>query len=786
MLVRSGTACGWSLLASLGSTTPADAREPRVALDVQAGPLGDSIAVLARQSGTSIGSSERLPAEITPAVRGSMTVEAALNRLLRRSSWRAVRLAPDVFRLERRPRAPVLPSSSAMPAASPTGAGPPIGDIVVTATKRRETLADVAAPIAVDTGGMLGDDIGEDGGTRAVAQTLTGLFTTNLGPGRNRLFVRGTADSPFDGFGQAAVSVQVDEARATYDAPDPDVRLVDMAQVELLKGPQGPLYGTGALGGVYRLVPAKPDLDRFAGAISASGRVVSAGGAAGSADAMVNVPLIDGRLGIRAVGYRSGQGGWIDEVGTGRDVNHGATSGGRLALRARVGAAWTLDVSGLAQASSVADSQYVDGALGALTRPHRLPEPQDTDFSLVAATATGPIGSMIFTGSASIAMQELRATYNATLAAAGLGATGPASYLDDRRYQVVNAEARVAAGTGRFGWLAGASVLSAATDATGSITAATGTGDVLSFQRRVSEIALFGEGTRSVGERLSIEVGARLFRSQTHDERRERDRDNGASGATTRVSPSATLSWRLGRDAIVYARFASALRPGGVDASAAGGPASATAYSSDKLNSLDLGTRAPVGSALTFDADLFVTRWTGVQADYLDANGLVTTRNAGNADNLGLDASLRWKPDPAWTVTVGTVLQRARIDPNGNLETSADRRLPAVPDASANGEVARDLTAGRWKLHLLGRANYLGASRLSFDPTLDRRTPDSVILSTAVLADRGGWRLRVGADNLLDSHADTFAFGNPFSVRSGNQRTPTRPRTLSLTVKRGW
>ncbi len=721
-----------------------------------------------------------------PAVVGSMTVEAALRQLLRRSSWRAVRLAPDVFRLERKPRA-VLQARVSAPLDPPSpGAGSPIGDIVVTATKRRETLADVAAPIAVGTGLMIGRDVGEGGGTRTVAQTLTGLFTTNLGPGRNRLFVRGTADSPFDGFGQAAVSVQVDEARATYDAPDPDVRLVDMAQVELLKGPQGPLYGTGALGGVYRLVPAKPDLDQFAGAVNASVAAVSAGAADASTDAMVNVPLVDGRLAVRAVGYRFGQGGWIDEVGTGRDVNHGVTSGGRLALRTRIGAAWTLDVSGLAQASSVANSQYVDGQLGPLTRPHRLPEPQDTDFSLVAATATGPIGSMAFTGTASMATQELRATYDATLAGAGLGASGPASYLDDRRYQVVNAEVRVAAGTGRFSWLAGASVLSAATDATGSITAASGTGNVLAFQRRVSEIALFGEGTRSVGERLSIEVGARLFRSQTHDERRERDRDNGVSGAATRVSPSATLSWRPGRDAILYARFASALRPGGVDASAAGGPASATAYTSDKLNSLDLGARAPVGSALTFDADLFMTRWTGVQADYLDANGLVTTRNAGDANNLGLDASLRWKPDPAWTVTVGTVLQRARIDPNGNLETSADRRLPAVPDTSANAEVARDLTAGPWKLHLLARANYLGASRLSFDPTLDRRTPDSVIFSTAVVADRGGWRLRVGADNLLDSHADTFAFGNPFSVRSGNQRTPTRPRTLSVTVKRGW
>lgn len=752
-------------------------------VDVPAGRLADGIASLGRQAGVSIGADQQIPSEATPAVKGSMTVEVALARLLRRSSLRIVRLGPGTFRLEPRKAAVRrLPPSTL----SPPEDGPPIGDVIVTATKRSEALSYVAAPIAVVTGLAMASGLGDGGGTRSVAQGLTGLFATNLGPGRNRLFVRGIADSPFDGFGQATVSVQVDDARATYDAPDPDLRLYDMAQVELLKGPQGPLYGTGALGGVYRLVPAKPDLQRSEVEATTGGEAVSHGGAAGSLEAVVNVPVIEGRLAIRGVAYRSGQGGWIDEVGTGRDVNHGVTTGGRLALRARLGSAWTLDVGGLTQSSSIANSQYVDGAVGSSTRSARLPEPQDTDFSLVSATATGPVGPLSFTGTASIAMQELRATYDVGPLATTLGASGPASYLDDRRYQVVNAEARVAATAGRTSWLAGVSVLSAATDATGTITDAARSTDVLQFHRRVSENALFGEGTLRVGERLGLTLGARLFRSQTHDERRELERDNGVDSSTTRLTPSMTVSWRPGRGLIVFARLASALRPGGVDATGPSGAAGSVAYAADELKSVDLGARAWMGARLTLDADLFMTEWRGVQADFLDANGMVTTRNVGNAGNFGIDAALNWRPQRVWSVKLGAVLQRARIDPNGSTAAVHDPRLPAVPDASANLELARDLTIGRWNFQLVGRANYAGASRLSFDPGLNRLTRDAVTFSTAVTADRGAWRLRAGVDNLFDSRSDTFAFGNPFLVRGTAQRTPIKPRTVSLAVGRAW
>jgi hypothetical protein len=84
------------------------------------------------------------------------------------------------------------------------------------------------------------------------------------------------------------------------------------------------------------------------------------------------------------------------------------------------------------------------------------------------------------------------------------------------------------------------------------------------------------------------------------------------------------------------------------------------------------------------------------------------------------------------------------------------------------------------------RADYSGRSRLSFDPDLDRQTPAAFELSAAAMLSRGAWQWQLNASNLLNSHTDTFAFGNQFSVRTESQHTPQQPRTLVLQLTRRW
>ncbi len=131
----------------------------------------------------------------------------------------------------------------------------------MTAQKRQQALDEIPMSLVVVTPeGTAPGGVGA--GSRELGLSVEGIAVTNLGPGRNREFIRGVADSPFSGVSQSTVAVQLDEARVIFDAPDPDLRLVDIERVEILKGPQGPLYGSGALGGIYHLVTRKPQLDK--------------------------------------------------------------------------------------------------------------------------------------------------------------------------------------------------------------------------------------------------------------------------------------------------------------------------------------------------------------------------------------------------------------------------------------------------------------------------------------------------------------------------------------------
>lgn len=768
-------AFGWSATASV----PAFAQTQMI--DIPAGPVERAIAELARQSGASIGTDIALATISARGVHGRMSVATALAHLLRGTGLRAIGVGPNLWRIERTRQ---KPSRRARAIPAPTNAEQDENsDIVVTGTKHHEPLASAATALSVVSPEMLAV-LADAPDTRDLATSINGLSVTNLGSGRNRLFIRGVADSPFDGFGQSSVSVQVDEARVTYDAPDPDLRLIDMAQVEVLKGPQGPLYGTGALGGVYRLVPAKPDVAHASGWLQGGVSATQSGSGFGEVEGVINLPIVSDRLGIRLVGYRIGQGGWIDSTDGTRDLNHGQTSGGRIAVRARPFGDWILDVQAITQGSSVADSQYVE-APQTLTHTARLREPQDTGTSLISVTANGSIGATKVTAVISSTWQEVNASYDASSKAVLLGGAAPGAYRDARKYRVSTGELRAAGSIGSFDWLAGASRLAADTDATGTLIGVTTT-SVLQFRRRVDELALFGDLTWHVSPRLRLGTGVRVFRSLVDDDRAERTSGVAISSSIVRASPSATLAWQPDAGFLVFARYASALRPGGIDATS-GGTSSPSTYQADELQAYDLGVRwSSPRDRLSIDLGVFASAWAHVQADYLAADGLISTRNAGDASNRGIDFSIRWRPAGRLSLSVGTLLQRARINAGALPGVEPDRRLPVIPDASAHGEATYALALRRWHLSATARASYVGETRLSFDPVLDRESSPILLLSGSLTAAIDAWQVRAGLDNLGDTRADSFAFGNPFAVAASRQRTPVRPRTVSISLRRSF
>jgi outer membrane receptor protein involved in Fe transport len=701
-----------------------------------------------------------------------MTVLAALDRLLADTAFRARRVGPSTY----------LVVARDVPATPAPDHEAPIDDIIVTGTKIPERLSRIAAPISVYHTSDPDEAVAR--GTRDVSARVEGLSTSNLGPGRNRSFLRGIADSGFNGFSQSTVSVQVDEARITYDAPDPDLRLIDVERVEILKGPQGPLYGTGALGGVYHIVTVPAALDQAGGRIQSDLSSLAHGGIGGGGDAMLNLPLIRERLALRLVAYTEIDQGYIANAFGDLRSNRSMLGGGRAALRAVPIPGWTLDLLARGQQIRTRDSQYVDRDAETLTRTTAIPEPHFGTSQGLAATLTGPIGGSRLTLASSYAWQSAHDRFDASASADALGIVRALAFDDVRRYHVFDQQVRVTGGRpDALTWTAGLSYLAADTDAIGTVTDRSGQAfDVTSLRRRVTETAVFAEGSASLPFRLRAGLGIRVFRTTDEDGRQESGIAAHEVDAVVGATPSASLAWQASQTTLVYARFASALRPGGIDLQNLG----TGRYDADEVRSFDLGARLQrANGRIKLDANLFFARWLNVQSDYLLPSGLIGTHNAGDASIPGAEVTMSLRAGSGWRVDLGANLQRARlIHATDGVDLPADRRLPIVPDVTFRLTIAKTLNQNGWRLtpHLGGR--YVGLSRLSFDDGLDRRTPGYAIFEVGFAIQRGRLSTTLMAENIFDAQADSFAFGNPFSIRTTPQFTPVRPRKIGLSVAR--
>lgn len=754
------------------------ARDVTYQVNVGAIDLADALATLATQTGISVATDGAIPRLRANPVSGRMTAHEALDRLLRGSDLRAQRIGNNTYRLvpRKHPR-----STASTP--EPEPAEQPAPDIVITARKLSEALSNVAAPVSVYQ-----PDAARRRGvattSHSVAAAIEGLTVTNFGPGRDRLFVRGIADSPFNGFSQSTVSVQIDDGRVTYDAADPGLRLVDVSRVEVLKGPQGPLYGTGALGGVYRIVTNRPVLGIESGSAAMGFSSVAGGGLGGQGQAVLNLPLVSDVAAIRAVGYASADGGWVDDASGRRDSNRSFTYGGRIALRVAPADGWTIDVAGFLQSVDARDSQYVDRGAEDLTRSVPIREPLNGRLRIAQGTVAGPIGRLQLTVASSFTRQDQTNIFDATASAPVLGTSGATTYRDRRVYNIFDQEVRLGSGPdARFSWLIGASYLSATTLAYGDIS----TTDrpwypFFQLHRRISEGAVFADATWQLAPRLKVSGGVRVFRATTDDERTENSNQEFRAKVLVGITPSASLAYEIASDQLIYLRIGTAFRPGGIDSA----NVRTGRYDADQVESLDLGTRLRLGGGkLLLEGGLFASNWNGIQSDYLEPTGLIATQNAGTARNFGVEASLDWRPGAGWWLKSGFTWQHPRlVTTSAGVDQPDDRRLPVVPDVAARVQLSRDFDVGGWRITPMLAGNLIGASRLSFDRGLDRHMPGYGMARAAITAEHSGLVVRLDIDNLFNGRADTFAFGNPFSIRATRQYTPTRPRTISVSVSR--
>ena len=208
------------------------------------------------------------------------------------------------------------------------------GEIVVTALRRSSTVQ--TTPIAISA---LGGERLQNLGATTIADVIRqvpGLQLTESDSGRTRVSIRGVQAA-----GEATVGLYYGETplsgpSGTNSDPagnTPNLNLFDIERVEVLRGPQGTLYGSGSMGGTLRVLFNQPNASRYEGAVEVQASDTRGGGIGGFVKGALNVPIIADKLALRVVGYGERQSGYVDYTLLGRkNANRATQKGGRVML----------------------------------------------------------------------------------------------------------------------------------------------------------------------------------------------------------------------------------------------------------------------------------------------------------------------------------------------------------------------------------------------------------------------------------------------------------------------
>ena len=224
-----------------------------------------------------------------------------------------------------------------------------IEEIVVTANRgAAESLQRV--PLAVTSINPLQIDRGGQGSFTDLAKSVPSLSITQDAPGYQKFDMRGLTTGGYassDTSDRSLVAVYIDDTPISVQGQTPDIRVVDLERVEVLRGPQGTLFGASSMAGAIRFVTAKPQLGSFFGNVEASAATTEHGAPSFSMRGMFNAPLTS-TLAVRVNVYHSDDGGYIDNIGaySKKDANRAITTQGRVAFRWTPTAKLTADLTG--------------------------------------------------------------------------------------------------------------------------------------------------------------------------------------------------------------------------------------------------------------------------------------------------------------------------------------------------------------------------------------------------------------------------------------------------------
>jgi outer membrane receptor protein involved in Fe transport len=772
---------------ALGGGGPAAAASERVRFHIQPQPYPEALLDLAEQANVTLIGAAACQGASSTSVIGAMKVEEALSRLLAGApcGWKMV--APGAVLIS-----PVRHTEVASPSPGPPAS---VSELLVTATKRVRDARQLAVGITVVPGRRLHETGSNDLGD-AAAQ-MAGVLMTNLGPGRNKTLLRGLSDGVFTGRARSTVVTYLDDIPVNYNAPDPDFRLVDVERVEVARGPQGALYGAGALGGIYRIVARKPDLGEWSAELRATGTTTKGGAPGGALEGYVNVPVRGDAVGLRLSAYHEVQGGYLDDIVQDRsNVDRTIRQGARLILLAQPHERLSLTLTAATQGLRSDDTHYTIRGIGR-RRAVRIPEPHVNDIQVLTGTARYSLGGFDLTSATGFVHHAYGSVFDATpVEADQTDLATTAAYWERTRTRMLVQDFYLASrGASNLEWLVGLYASQAQLRSPSQILAQNpGRPDAPVYSElrdeKIRELAAYAELSYTPAPGWTLALGGRLYdidrriRSDVVSEPfapRGLDSSNHYAG----FSPKISLQRKFRNGDLVYAVISQGFRPGGVNT---GGeqplPEAREKFSSDRLLNYEVGLklerfqrRLSVSSAIFYDV------WKDIQTDQFLETGLPYTTNAGDAHVLGLEAEVALRTDNGFLVQLNGRATRVRLThANLGFVPKLAKTLPGAPPISGGALVSYERSVfGDSTIRLVGQGIYEGLSRVSFDPRLPQTGGFAQLRLLAEISRRGRG-VQVFVTNPLNSFRDTFSFGNPFTAAQARQITPQRPRTAGATL----
>lgn len=773
----------------MASAAPVAARE--AVLVIPPGSVSEVAIGIARATNASIVIADpALGRRKVAGLKGRMGAAEAVRKLARVSGMAAVQVGPNAWRLVAAPRpvrslarpkpARVVPASYTPGAQSPDAEGAPI---TVTASKRDLTFAEVPGQVTLLDGRVL--ERGGVGGTERITQRAATVSSTYLGSGRNKLFIRGIADSSFTGPTQATVGQYFGDLRLSYNAPDPDLRLSDMERVEILEGPQGTLYGAGSLGGIIRLVPRAPEPGETSLVVSGGASTIINGEPGGDAHATMNLPLAGETATLRLNLDAATLGGYIDKPAIGRsNVNRTAILSGRAALRVDIAPDWSADVILLGQDTQSDDSQYADRTGRRLESSAQVTEGSAAQYGQAQLVVTGRIGDVRVKSSTGLGAQDLTELYDATVPG------GAASLFRQRNEtRMIANETRLwqPVASGRLGWVLGSSVIDNRNTLTRSLGPVGEPAAATGVRNTVFEVTGYGEASYRILAPLTLAAGLRITSVELGGAGEDVSLALAAIAANRAVTaqrretaylPSASALLDIGEKGRAYVRYQEGFRPGGL---AVAGDF-VRQFRSDHARTLELGGGwgLPGRGAFDIGASLSYTRWRDIQADFIDEGGLPSTANIGNGTIWAASVSGSARIVGALRLEFGATLNDSDVDEPLEIAFARLSRIPNIARFSGRAGLQWHREFGNGlRFEADGWVSYVGKSRLGIGPELGELQGDYLDSGAILRFGRENAGLTLSVMNIAGEEGNRFALGTPFSTGRA-QITPLQPRTIRI------